>query len=220
MLKFIIFISLVGIINACANTQSVKIDSLHQQTVQLTDAFRLIAEEKIPSVLLKKSEAIIISDITKTGLFLGLEGGKGILTIRNQKKWSNPIFINILNISLGLMAGIEVQKLVLVFTSSKEAEQFVKGNSKICFALNVTIGPLTNEVTTDTIFDQNVYYYTSGVGIFGGISLKTTSLSMDNAANRELYGKTVSFDDFYNGNHKKLAIALNLENTLKEIISE
>lgn len=220
MCKFIIYVSLVSILNACANTQSIKIDTLHQRSVQLIEAFKLIADEKIPPALLKKSEAIIISDINKAGLFLGLEAGKGILTIRNQGKWSHPIFINMLNMSLGLQAGIEVQKLVLVFINRKQAEEFLRGSSKICFGFNVTIGPLANEVRTDTIIDNNVYYYTSGIGMFGGISLKTTSLTIDNAANRSLYGKTVSIDDFLNGNTKKIAIALNLENTLKEITSE
>ncbi len=220
MFKIFLLISLVNILNACTHTQSEKIDNIYQQIIPLIDAFELIADEKIPPALLKNSEAILISDITKTGLFFGLETGKGILTIRDKQKWSNPIFINMLNISLGLQAGIEVQKLVLVFTNRNEAKQFARGNSKICFGFNVTIGPLTNEISTNTIFDQNVYAYTSGIGMFGGISFKTASLTIDNAANRGLYGKIVSFDDIVNGNTKKSAIIISLQNTLKERTSE
>ena len=220
MFKFFLFVSFVNILNACTHTQSEKIDNIYQQIIPLIDAFELIADEKIPPALLKKSEAILISDITKAGLFFGLETGKGILTIRDKQKWSNPIFINMLNMSLGLQAGIEVKKLVLVFTNRNEAKQFVRGNSKICFGFNVTIGPLTNEISTNTIFDKNVYAYTTGMGIFGGMSFKTTSLILDIAANRDLYGKIVSFDDIVNGNTKKSAIIISLQNTLQERTSE
>jgi lipid-binding SYLF domain-containing protein len=220
MFKIVLFVSFVNILNACTHTQSEKIDNIYQQIIPLIDAFELIADEKIPPALLKKSEAILISDITKGGLFLGLETGKGILTIRDKQKWSNPIFINMLNISLGLQAGIEVQKLVLVFTNRNEAKQFVRGSSKIGFGFNVTIGPLTNEISTNTIFDKNVYAYTTGMGIFGGLSFKTASLRLDIAANRDLYGKIVSFDDIVNGNTKKSAIIISLQNTLKERTSE
>ncbi len=220
MFKIFLFVSLVNILNACTHTQSEKIDNIYQQIIPLIDAFELIADEKIPPALLKKSEAILISDITKGGLFFGLETGKGILTIRDKQKWNNPIFINMLNMSLGLQAGIEVQKLVLVFTNRNEAKQFVTGSPKICLGFNVTIGPLTNEISTDTVFDKNVYAYTSGIGIFGGMSFKTTSLILDIAANRDLYGKTVSFSDLLNGNTKKSAIIISLQNILQEKTSE
>ncbi len=220
MFKILLFVSLVNILNACTHIQSEKIDNIYQQIIPLIDAFELIADAKIPPALLQKSEAILISEITKGGLFFGLETGKGILTIRDKQKWSNPIFINMLNMSLGLQAGIEVQKLVLVFTNRNEATQFAKGNSKVCFGFNVTIGPLTNQISTNTIFDHNVYVYTSGIGMFGGMSFKTASLTIDNAANRELYGKIVSFDDIINGNTKKSAIIVSLQNTLKERTSE
>ncbi len=220
MCKIIFFVGLVSILNACTHTEAVKIDNIYQQLTRLIDAFELIADEKIPPALLRNSEAIIISDITRGGLFLGFESGKGILTIRNQQKWSNPIFINMLNMSFGLQAGIGVQKLVLVFTNRKEAEQFATGSSKICLSLNVTIGPLTNEISTNTIFDQNVYSYTSGIGMFGGMSLKTNSLTLDIAANRYLYGKTVRFSDLLNGNTKKSAIIIGLQNILQEKTSE
>lgn len=220
MFKILLFISFVNILNACTHIQSEKIDNIYQQIIPLIDAFELIADQKIPSALLQHSEAILISDITKTGLFFSLATGKGILTIRDKQKWSNPIFIKMLNMSLGLQAGIEVKKLVLIFTNRNEAIQFVKGNSKICFGFNVTIGPLTNQLSTNTIFDKNVYAYTSGMGIFGGMSFKTTSLILDIAANRDLYGKIVSFDDIVNGNTKKSAIIISLQNTLKEKTSE
>jgi lipid-binding SYLF domain-containing protein len=220
MFKILLLVSLVNILNACTHTQSEKIDNIYQQIIPLIDAFELIADEKIPPALLKKSEAILISDITKGGLFFGLETGKGILTIRDKQKWNNPIFINMLNMSLGLQAGIEVQKLVLVFTNRNEAKQFVTGSSKICFGFNVTIGPLTNEISTNTIFDKNVYAYTSGIGIFGGMSFKTASLRLDIAANRDLYGRTVSFSDILNGNTKKSAIIIGLQNILQERTSE
>ncbi|WP_069470816.1 lipid-binding SYLF domain-containing protein [Candidatus Marithrix sp. Canyon 246] len=220
MFKIILFVSFVNILNACTHTQSEKIDNIYQQIIPLIDAFELIADEKIPPALLKHSEAILIAEITKSGLLLGLETGNGILTIRKQQKWSNPILINMRNMSLGLQAGIEVQKLVVIFTDRNEAIQFAKGNSKMCFGFNVTIGPLTNEISTNTIFDKNVYAYTTGMGIFGGMSFKTASLTVDNAANRSLYGKIVSFDDIVNGNAKKSAIIISLQNTLKERTSE
>jgi lipid-binding SYLF domain-containing protein len=220
MFKIVLFVSFVNILNACTHTQSEKIDNIYQQIIPLIDVFELIADQKIPPALLKHSEAILIAEISKSGLLLGLETGKGILTIRKQQKWSNPILINMRNMSLGLQAGIEVQKLVVIFTDSNEAIQFAKGNSKMCFGFNVTIGPLTNEISTNTIFDKNVYAYTTGMGIFGGLSFKTASLRLDIAANRDLYGKIVSFDDIVNGNTKKSAIIISLQNTLKERTSE
>jgi lipid-binding SYLF domain-containing protein len=52
------------------------------------------------------------------------------------------------------------------------------------------------------------------------MSFKTASLRLDIAANRDLYGRTVSFSDILNGNTKKSAIIIGLQNILQERTSE
>ena len=81
-----------------------------------------IPEQSIPPILLSKAYAVaVIPNVTKIGLLIGGHSGKGVIVVRQQdNSWSNPAFISLYGISLGIQLGAQSIDTILVFKSPKE----------------------------------------------------------------------------------------------------
>ena len=107
--------------------------------------------------------------------------------------------------------------LVLVFTQREAAEKVLQGNLKLGAGLNLAVGPLATEVGTNTVFDKEVYTYSDGVGLFAGLSLEGSSLTIDPLPNEGLYGKKVNVAEIFSGKVTTTAVAVkNLQQMLHE----
>lgn len=197
--NFGLFFAILWLISGCGSTQTRPIADLDDQITSLTNAFDQIAENKIPSGLLKKSQAVVITDMAKAGFMVALQKGSGLMVVRNNDEWSNPALINLLSASFGIQAGVEVKKIVLVFTKREVAEKLAQGNIKLGAGLSLAVGPLAGKVGTEAVFDKDVYSYSSGVGIFAGLSLEGASLKLDDGGNQSLYGKAATATEIFGG---------------------
>ncbi len=176
-----------------------------------------IIDKKIPKSLLKNAECIVVAKVKKGGFVVAIQAGKGLMTIRKGYNWSNPSLITVSSASLGLQAGLESKDIVLVFTRNELAKDILKANLKLGAGLDLTIGPLATDVGTKEVFDKEIYYYSDGVGIFAGISLKGSSMASDDLANEGLYGKKVTSDDIFSG---RASTTANSVVKLKEMLQE
>ncbi len=165
----------------------------------LTTVLQTVMNDKIPAALLKESQAVAVASVNKGGLVVALEVGKGFMSVREGQQWSNPIFIELASASFGFQAGLETKKIVLVFTNREAADNLLAGQLKLGVGLDLSVGPLATEVSTNTVFDKDVYSYSDGLGLFAGVSLKGASLAPDEYTNEQLYGEVVSADDILTG---------------------
>ena len=180
-----------------------------ETTVQAaTTALTNIANDKIPSQLLKASKAILVADVKKGGLGFAIGGGSGILLSRQNGQWSNPSLVTLSSLSWGLQAGVEAKKIALVFTKGDVVEQIVNGQMKFGAGLDLAVGPLSKEVGTDTVFDKDVYSYADGVGLFAGVSLEGSAVKVDEKGNTALYGEGVKAADILDGKISALSTAV------------
>ncbi len=188
---------LLWLLTGCATVTSD--ENIDDKVSSLSAVLQNVINAKIPPALLEKSQAIAVADVKKGGLVVALEAGKGLMSVREGQQWSNPIFIELASASFGFQAGLETKRIVLVFTSREAADDLLAGNLKLGVGLNLSVGPLAAEVSTNTIFDKDVYSYSDGLGLFAGVSLEGASLAPDNYTNEQLYGKVVSADDILTG---------------------
>lgn len=165
---------------------------LLNSTQVLTELMQM-PEDNIPLWLLQRAHAIaIIPDVIKVGLGIGGRRGKGVLVIRNDNgAWSNPVFINLTGGSFGFQIGVQSTDVVLVFTSRQSIEGIVGGKVTLGADASVAAGPIGRQgsAATDIGLTAQVYSYSRASGLFAGVALDGSALTIDHRSNRDFYGQ-------------------------------
>ncbi|HJS92553.1 MAG TPA: lipid-binding SYLF domain-containing protein [Steroidobacteraceae bacterium] len=173
-----------------AHAQALEQGRLLLATQVLNDA-RNGRDQGIPDRLLERAYGIaVIPDFTKVAFFLGGARGHGVLVVRKADgHFSNPIFVTLTGGSFGFQWGVQKTDLVLVFTSRKGIEGVEGGKLTLGADVSVAAGPVGRQASaaTDQAFNAGVYSYSHSRGIFAGVALSGAALTMDDAANAELY---------------------------------
>ncbi|MDM8564542.1 lipid-binding SYLF domain-containing protein [Candidatus Halobeggiatoa sp. HSG11] len=193
------------------------VDEVNKKVANYKQILEGIINSKIPKALLRKAEGIVVAKVKKGGFVVAIQAGKGLMVLRKGYDWGNPSVITVSSASLGIQAGLESKNVVLVFTRNKLAEDMLNANLKLGAGLDLAVGPLATDVGTKEVFDKEIYYYSDGVGIFAGVSLKGSSMAPDDLANEGLYSKKVTVDDIFNGRTNTTANAVA---KLKEMLQE
>ncbi|MGH8287500.1 MAG: lipid-binding SYLF domain-containing protein [Steroidobacteraceae bacterium] len=173
-----------------AHAQALEEGRLLLATQVLNDA-RNGRDQGIPDRLLERAYGIaVIPDFTKVAFFLGGSRGQGVLVVRDASgHFSNPIFVTLTGGSFGFQWGVQKTDLVLVFTSRKGIEGVEGGKLTLGADVSVAAGPVGRQASaaTDQAFNAGVYSYSHSRGIFAGVALSGAALTIDDAANAELY---------------------------------
>jgi lipid-binding SYLF domain-containing protein len=158
-----------------------------------------IPENGVPDELMERAVAVaVIPHVVKGAFGIGGRYGKGLVSHRGSDgKWSAPSYISIGGGSFGLQLGVEATDLVLVFTSSDGFKGLLEGKVKLGADAAVAAGPVGRkaEVGTDVLLKSAVFSYSRSKGLFAGISLDGAAVTIDDSANKEVYGKQVSGQD-------------------------
>ena len=150
-------------------------------------------DQSIPERLLERAYGVaVIPDLTKVAFFAGGRRGHGAVVVRDkQGRFSNPLFVTMTGGSFGWQWGVETADLVLVFTSAKGVEGITGGKVTLGGDASVAAGPVGRQASaaTDASFKAEVYSYSRSRGVFAGIALDGTVISIDDDANAAFYHK-------------------------------
>jgi len=156
-------------------------------------------ESKIPEELLEKTHAIaVVPNIVKAALGVGGRHGKGIVVRRlSDRRWGAPSFIDLNGGSFGFQIGVSVTDLVLVFTREDGLKGLFEDKVELGGSAGVAAGPIGRdaEAGTNLTFDSPIYSYSRSKGLFAGISLKGTVMTIDDSSNHHVYGSNVTGRD-------------------------
>ena len=162
-------------------------------------------DQRLPDLLLQHAYGIaVIPDVTQIAFIFGGRRGKGVLVVRDSltAPWSNPTFITLTGGSWGFQAGAQASDIILVFTSKVGVEGIAGGKLTLGADASVATGPVGRQgsASTDLNFNSEIYSYARTRGLFGGIALDGTVISIDRAANAAYYGKDdVTATDIFSG---------------------
>src|ERR1700732_183991 len=162
-------------------------------------------DEAIPQRLLDHAYGIaVIPDLTKVAFFAGGRRVHGVLVVRDkQGRFTSPVFITMTGGSFGWQWGVQSTDIVLVFTTPKGVEGINGGKVTLGADASVAAGPVGRqaEAATDATFKSEVYSYSRSRGVFAGLALDGTVISIDDEANAAFYGKPgVAAGDILAGN--------------------
>jgi lipid-binding SYLF domain-containing protein len=134
--------------------------------------------------------------------------------------WSNPVFVTITGGSVGFQAGIQAVDLVLIFKSKETLQDIGEGSFTLGGDISVTAGPLGRNSTasTDYKLEAEVYSYSRSKGLFAGISLSGSAISIDDKANQAFYGNdNTSKELFSNATENTTPSVVEMKSVLKNM---
>jgi len=201
---FIVFFALLLLVASTAPAALAAKDASEQRERAMKAADVLneimgVPEKGIPDELMEHAHAIaVIPHVVKGAIGFGGQHGKGLVSHRNSDgKWGAPAFIDISGGSFGLQLGVQATDVVLIFTSEDGFKGLLDGKVKLGADASVAAGPVGRkaEVGTDVLLKSPVFAYSRSKGLFAGISLDGSVVSIDDSGNREVYEKDVPAKD-------------------------
>src|SRR5580698_916447 len=171
---------------------------------EVLEEVQAMPDQRIPDTLLSRAYGIaVIPDVTKIAFIFGGRHGNGVLVVRDKltTPWSNPTFISLTGGSWGFQAGAQSSDIVLVFTTKTGIEGIAGGKLTLGADASVATGPVGRQgsAATDVQFNAEIYSYARTRGLFGGIALDGSVISIDRSANASLYGKNVTATEIFAG---------------------
>lgn len=156
--------------------------------------FIRIPERAVPPALLARAYAVaVIPKVIKIGFGVGARRGKGIIVIRqHDKSWSNPAFITLTGGSVGWQVGAQSTDVILVFKTRKSVENIAGGKLTLGVDASIAAGPVGRHagIATDFRFEAEVVSYSRSRGLFAGVALEGSGITMDRKANVAFYRST------------------------------
>jgi lipid-binding SYLF domain-containing protein len=161
---------------------------------EVLEEVQAMPDQRIPDALLSRAYGIaVIPDVTKVAFIFGGRHGNGVLVVRDAltSPWSNPVFVSLTGGSWGLQAGAQSSDIILVFTTKAGIEGIAGGRLTLGADASVATGPVGRQgaAATDLNFNAEIYTYARTRGLFGGIALDGSQISIDRSANASVYGK-------------------------------
>lgn len=155
------------------------------------DQLSRIPEKAVPPSLLSRAYAVaVIPNVVKIGFGLGARRGKGVLVVRNNDNtWSNPAFITLTGGSIGWQVGAQSTDIILVFKTRRGVDGIANGKLTLGADASVAAGPVGRQAAfaTDIEFKAEVYSYSRSRGLFAGVSLEGSGVTMDRKSNASFY---------------------------------
>lgn len=160
---------------------------------EVLDEVRALRDSAIPDRLLDRAYGIVVvPSVTKLAFIGGGRWGKGAMVVRDKDgRFTNPIFVTLAGASIGWQWGGSSTDIVLVFTTKAGIEGITGGKLTLGADAAVAAGPVgrTASAATDQNFAAEVYSYSRSRGLFAGVALDGTSISVDRKANGNFYNK-------------------------------
>jgi len=161
-------------------------------------------DQFIPTRLLERAYGIaIVPDVTKIAFIFGGRRGNGVLVARDPSgHFSDPIFVNLTGGSIGFQWGVTSTDVILVFTTKRSIERIASGQLTLGADASVAAGPVGRSASagTDPTLSAEVYSYSRSRGLFAGVALDGSALTIDNNADARFYDKgVVNANDIING---------------------
>jgi SH3 domain-containing YSC84-like protein 1 len=150
----------------------------------------------------KAKAVLIIPNLVKAGFIFGGSGGHGVVLAHDDKAnvWRGPSFATAGSVSWGLQAGGSAAEVVMMAMTEKGKDALLSNKFQAGADASVSAGPVgagAQAATTDIV------QFARSKGLFGGLSLEGSVISVRDSLNQAYYGKPVTpVDILIQGNVK------------------
>ncbi len=156
----------------------------------LEDILNDDSEESIPTSLLRKGDGVVIlPGMLSVGFGVGVSHGKGVMLFRKDGEWNNPIFISMTGASYGYQIGAQSSDVILSFKRPNTIDSLLDGKLTLGVDAAISAGPVGRDTTvaTDPTLKTEIYSWSRSRGLFVGVALDGSALTVDDEANATFY---------------------------------
>lgn len=142
---------------------------------------------------LPHAKAILVSPrILQAGFIVGGSGGNAVVYARSAggSSWAGPAFYKLATGSIGLQIGAESAEMVALVMTDKALNSFLSNSFKLGGDVSVAAGPVGAGTGAPITADMVVYVRTKG--LYGGLNLNGSVVSLDDAGNAAFYGRAAT----------------------------
>lgn len=141
---------------------------------------------------ISRAKAVLVApEIFKAGFIFGGSGGRALLLAHDSStgQWRGPAFYTLATASVGFQAGILVSENVTLVMTDKGLNSLLAPSVKLGGDASIAAGPVgagaAADVTTDFLS------FARSKGVYGGLNLDGTLISVSNEWNNAYYAKSV-----------------------------
>ena len=141
----------------------------------------------------KNAKAILISpNILTVGFFVGGSTGKAVAMARDERGrwWAGPAFYRVSTGSIGFQAGAQAAEMVALVMTDKARNSLLSTSFKLGGDVSIAVGPIGAGTGAPVTADMVVFTRTKG--LYGGINLDGTVITINDDDNRVFYGRPVT----------------------------
>ncbi|MBK0378651.1 lipid-binding SYLF domain-containing protein [Mucilaginibacter segetis] len=204
---------------ASATTADKGTEKIHDATNVLKEFGKM--KESIPQQLLEEYQGIIIiPKLINAGFGIGGKRGTGVAMVKlDNGKWSDPVFITLTGGSIGFQIGVQSVDMVLVFRHKGVLAKVKNGDFTIGGDISAAAGPVgrSSTASTDYKLEAEIYSYSRSKGLFAGISINGSNLSINKSMNANFYGSDVASSDIFDRATNTSAAVTQLKSTLNNL---
>ena len=199
-MKRVLGFVILAVLGCCSFLSAASSKEVGDRVVSAAVVLKEVAdmpEKGIPTDLLDRSVCVaVVPSMKKGGFIFGANYGKGVISCRindGEGPWSSPSMIQLAGGSFGLQIGAQAVDVVLVVMNLSGLESMLDSKFTIGGDASVAAGPVgrTASAETDAWMRAQILAYSRSRGLFGGLTVKGSTLRPDNDANHVLYGKDV-----------------------------
>jgi len=198
---------LVPVMLLCGSVQSFADESGRlQNAATVLQELRGTPDKGVPSELWEKAECVaVIPNVKKAAFMIGGEYGRGVMSCRNQARWSAPMFLRLEKGSWGFQAGAESIDLVLLVMNRGGVDKLLNNKVSLGADASAAAGPVgrSAHAATDAQMKAEILSYSRAQGVFAGVDLSGGALRPDTDANKDVYGPSVAPRDILFGSTVK-----------------
>jgi lipid-binding SYLF domain-containing protein len=180
-------------------------DDAVKQSAKAAKVFQEIMgapDKTIPANVLDKARCIaVFPQVLKAGFIVGGRGGRGVASCRIAGGWSAPAFFDMKGGSFGLQIGAQATDFVLLFMTDDGMKSLLKSKFEMGGDASVAAGPVGRQAgaATDLRLNAQILSYSRSKGLFAGLELKGTVISLDDSDMKAVYGEGARAEDVLTG---------------------
>jgi len=159
-------------------------------------------DKGIPEEILSSAKCVaVVPSLLKGGFILGAAHGRGVATCRTDNGWSAPAPFSMTGGSFGFQIGVQGVDLVMMIMNDRGMQALLGSKFKVGLDASAAAGPVGRhaEGSTDWKMRAEVLTYSRARGLFAGVTINGSTITADEDATRELYGRMVPFKTILTG---------------------
>lgn len=186
--------ALVLLLGACASPSTPeKAQAATDESQATLDHFLKDPDMRWLRQHLPEAKAVLISPrILQAGFIVGGSGGNAVLHARTTGSpgWTGPAFYKLGTGSVGLQIGAEAAEMVALVMNEKALNSFLSSDFKLGGDVSVAAGPVGAGTGAPITADMVVYVRSKG--LYAGLNLSGSVISIDDKGNAAFYGRAVT----------------------------